>query len=283
MEAVWDAIEQKLKDNSEYSKFFTDNRLEGFFVKNLENVQGDERDVIIFCIGYGKDASGRLSMNFGPLNKTGGERRLNVLITRAREKNIVVTSIKAADFDPNITAEGVLHLRNYLAFAEEGISSLNIEINQIEDFDSPLEESIAAAIRQLGYEVTCQVGCAGYRIDLGVVDPINPNKYIIGIECDGATYHSSHTARDRDRLRQAVLENMGWTIYRIWSPDWVCKKSIEIAQLKNAIEVARFDGRSAAQKKEVVILTNLLNMTLWRIARMWMVANLLAGSIHRST
>jgi len=250
MEAVWDAIEQKLKENSEYAKHFTDNRLEGFFVKNLENVQGDERDVIIFCVGYGKDAAGRLSMNFGPLNKTGGERRLNVLITRAREKNIVVASIKSSDFDPTITTEGVLHLRNYLAFAERGMDFLKTESTKGEDFDSPLEEGIANAIRQLGYEVVCQVGCAGYKIDLAIVDPFNPKKYILGVECDGATYHSSHTARDRDRLRQAVLENMGWSIHRIWSPDWTYKRSLEITKLKNAIETTRFEGRNNSQKKE---------------------------------
>lgn len=253
MEAVWDAIELKLKENPEYSKFFIEDRLEGFFVKNLENVQGDERDVIIFSVGYGKDATGRLSMHFGPLNKNGGERRLNVLITRAREKNIVVTSIRAADFSSNITAEGVLHLRNYLAFAEKGMDFLDKEIaGTAEDFESPLEESVAASIRQMGYEVISQVGCAGYRIDLGVIDPVNPKRYILGIECDGATYHSSHSARDRDRLRQAVLENMGWGIYRIWSPDWVYQRTIEVAKLKNAIETARFERDSSTPKKRTV-------------------------------
>ncbi|MCK9573037.1 MAG: DUF4011 domain-containing protein, partial [Candidatus Omnitrophica bacterium] len=177
MEAVWDAVELKLKENPEYAKFFTDNRLDGFFIKNLESVQGDERDVIILSVGYGKDATGRLSMHFGPLNRNGGERRLNVLVTRAREKIIVVTSIRASDFDPNIMAEGVLHLRNYLAFAEKGNDALSTElIGQKEDFESPLEESIAASIRELGYEVLSQVGCAGYRIDLGVIDPANPQR-----------------------------------------------------------------------------------------------------------
>ena len=254
MEAVYDAIELKLKENPEYSKFFVENRLEGFFVKNLENVQGDERDVIIFSVGYGKDATGRLSMHFGPLNKNGGERRLNVLITRAREKNIVVTSIRAADFSSNITAEGVLHLRNYLLFAEKGIEFLDMELaDQAEDFESPLEESIAASIRQMGYEIVSQVGCAGYRIDLGIVDPVNPKRYILGIECDGATYHSSHSARDRDRLRQSVLENMGWGIYRIWSPDWIHQRTVEIAKLKNAIETARFEREPSGQKRKDII------------------------------
>ncbi len=253
MEAVWDAIDLKLKENPEYEKFFIEDRLEGFFLRNLENLQGHERDVIIFSVGYGKDATGRLSMNFGPLNKNGGERRLNVLITRAREKNIVVTSIRASDFFPNITAEGVLHLRNYLIFAEKGINFLEAGLlGNLEDFESPLEESIAAAIRQMGYEVVCQVGCAGYRIDLGIVDPMNPKRYIIGIECDGATYHSSHSARDRDHLRQSVLENMGWCIYRIWSPDWVHQRSIEVAKLKDAIEAARFEREASSRSRRYI-------------------------------
>ena len=254
MEAVQDAIELKLKENSEYSKFFTESRLEGFFVKNLENVQGDERDVIIFSVGYGKDSTGRLSMNFGPLNKSGGERRLNVLITRAREKNIVVTSIKSADFLSNITAEGVIHLRNYLAFADNGgIEAIEGFKSQSEDFDSPLEESVASAIRQLGYEVVSQVGCAGYKIDLGIIDPVNSQKYILAVECDGATYHSSYSARDRDRLRQSVLENMGWTVYRIWSPDWVHKRNVEINKLKYAIETSRYKRPVAFQSKQEAI------------------------------
>ena len=241
MTTIEDEIELRRRTQPEFERFFKEDRLEGFFVKNLENVQGDERDVIIFSVGFGYDQRGRITMNFGPLNKPGGERRLNVAVTRAREKVILVSSIKASNIDLNATqAAGVLNLYRYLDYAERGAIALELSHPQgIGEYESPLEEDVAIEIRRLGYEVIPQVGCSGYRIDLGVVDPAEPGRFLLGVECDGATYHSAYTARDRDRIRQQVLEAFGWRIHRMWSPDWVNKRDTEIKRLKQAIEDAR--------------------------------------------
>jgi very-short-patch-repair endonuclease/predicted house-cleaning noncanonical NTP pyrophosphatase (MazG superfamily) len=238
METVQEAIDRRLKDNPEFEKFFIEDRLEGFFVKNLENVQGDERDVIFFSVGYGRDQNGNITMNFGPLNKPGGERRLNVAVTRAREKVVLVTSIKATDLDPDVKAVGVQTLRGYLEYAEKGPEALQLAKVKRGEFDSALDEDIAAEIKKMGYQVIPQVGCSGYRIDLGVVDPVNPGYYLMGVECDGASYKSSNSARDRDRLREQVLRNLGWHIYRVWSPAWVSRRDSEVKRLKEALAQA---------------------------------------------
>lgn len=268
MTAIDDAIERRLRQQPLFDRFFRDDRLEGFFVKNLENVQGDERDVLIFSVGYGKDAQGRMATNFGPLNKAGGERRLNVQITRAREMVIVVSSIRADDIDLKSTnATGALMLHHYLDYAEHGPDVLRREASaSAGEPDSQFEIDVAAAIREMGYECVPQVGCSSYRIDIGVLDPAKPGRYILGVECDGATYHSAYTARDRDRLRQAVLENLGWRIHRIWSPDWVARRDTELQRLRQAIDAAReritagdlfsdapqtVSGADAAQPQEV--------------------------------
>lgn len=241
MNAIEDRIEQLLREHPELQRYFKEDRLEGFFVKNLENVQGDERDVIIFSVGYGKDQQGRLTMHFGPLNRLGGERRLNVVVTRAREKVILVSSIRAADFDLSaIQAPGVLHLYRYIDYAERGPQALKVAPpGPPGEFESPLEREVAAVIRALGYHVVPQVGCSGFRIDLGIVDPAQPGRFLLGVECDGASYHSGATARDRDRLRQEVLEKLGWRIYRVWSPDWIMRRDTEVRRLREAIERAR--------------------------------------------
>lgn len=241
MEAIQNRIELLRRQHPELERHFIGDRLDGFFVKNLETVQGDERDVMIFSIGYGRDPNGRLTMNFGPLNKEGGERRLNVAITRAREKNIVLTSIKATDFDLKACqARGVLALYHYLDYAERGEQALELQVpGRSAEPDSPLEADVAGAIRELGYEAVHQVGCGRFRIDLGVIDPAEPGRFILGVECDGATYHSAYTARDRDRLRQQVLERLGWRIHRIWSPDWVSRRDVETLRLREAIEKSR--------------------------------------------
>lgn len=241
MVAIEDELEKIRIHNPQYEKFFKEDRLEGFFIKNLENVQGDERDVIIFSIGYGRDQNGKITMNFGPLNKSGGERRLNVAVTRAREKVVLVSSIRARDIDlGNTSAAGVLNLYHYLNYAENGEKALSVEHPEgLGEADSPLEDDIAGVIRQMGYQVITQVGCSGYRIDIGVLDPTNPGRFILGVECDGATYHSANTARDRDRLRQQILEKLGWRFHRIWSTDWFNRRAKEIERLKAAIEHAR--------------------------------------------
>jgi superfamily I DNA and/or RNA helicase/very-short-patch-repair endonuclease len=239
METVEEAIDRRLKEQPDFEQFFKEDRLEGFFVKNLENVQGDERDVIFFSVGYGYDQEKQMTMNFGPLNKPGGERRLNVAVTRAREKVVLISSIKATDIDPETKAIGVQTLRYYLDYAEHGPETLESVKTKEGEFDSALDEDVAAEIKKMGYEVVPQVGCSGYRIDIGVSDPVNPGSFLLGIECDGATYKSSSSARDRDRLREQVLRQLGWRIHRIWSPAWVARRDSEIRRLKDALEQAQ--------------------------------------------
>ena len=239
METVEDAIDRRLKEQPDFEQFFKEDRLEGFFVKNLENVQGDERDVIFFSVGYGYDQNKQMTMNFGPLNKPGGERRLNVAVTRAREKVVLITSIKSPDIDAEVKAVGVQTLRYYLDYAEQGPETLQAVKAKEGEFESALDEDVAAEIKKMGYEIVPQVGCSGYRIDIGIVDPTNKGSFLLGVECDGATYKSSSSARDRDRLREQVLTQLGWRIHRIWSPAWVARRDSEIRRLKESLEQAQ--------------------------------------------
>jgi hypothetical protein len=239
MAAVDEAIERRRRQHPEYEHFFKEDRLEGFFVKNLENVQGDERDVIILSLGYGYDQQGQITMNFGPINKAGGERRLNVAITRARERTILVTSIKSSDINiESAKAEGTIILHNYLEYAEKGPEALKLPKPKAGEFESPIEEDVAMVIQRLGCNVVPKVGYSGCPIDMGVIDPNNSGSYLLGIEFDGATYQSSNSARDRDKLREQVLKHLAWRIHRIWSPAWVARRDSEIRRLADALEEA---------------------------------------------
>lgn len=212
---------------------------EAFFVKNLESIQGDERDVIFISMGYFKNQNNVLSMNFEPINQDGGERRLNVLVTRARYKIELFSAIRYVDFDLDKTKSlGVALLKQYLEYAERGEVALlaNTQTEIDDQFDSPFEKSVCESLRKAGLSIKTQVGCSGYRIDMAIRNKKNPGEFILGIECDGASYHSSATARDRDRLRQQVLEMLGWQIYRIWSTDWFKNPQKELEKLLNFIE-----------------------------------------------
>ena len=209
---------------------------ERLFVKNLETVQGDERDVVFISIGYGRDPQGRISVNFGPVSADGGERRLNVLISRARQRCVVFSSIEAGDIRADAAPRGTRMLREFLHFAETGKIAAGDVTGQ--EADSPFEEAVTRVIRSNGYDVVPQVGVSGFRIDLGVIDPTQPGRFAIGVECDGATYHSARSARDRDRLRQQILVQLGWRLHRIWSTDWFRNPQREIARLLIAIEDA---------------------------------------------
>lgn len=202
--------------------YFADSELEPVFVKNLESVQGDERDIMYFSMTYGPDVSGAVSMNFGPMNRAGGERRLNVAITRARHELRVFSSLRAEQINLSRTqAFGVRDLKYFLDFAERGPRALAEETRLGRGgYDSPFEEAVAKALERKGWVMHTQVGVSAYRIDLGVVHPEVPGTFLAGIECDGATYHRSATARDRDKLREMVLRGLGWEILRIWSTDW---------------------------------------------------------------
>jgi hypothetical protein len=237
-EAIEAAVSRARQDRPDLDRFFGTDRLRGFFVKNLESVQGDERDVLIFSIGYGPDENRKITMNFGPLNKQGGWRRLNVAITRARYRNEIVSSIHAGDIPEYVTSEGLRHLRRYLDYAARGMAALALDVSSGGDAESPFEESVIAVIRSWGYEVAPQVGTAGYRIDIGIRHPGHPGVYALGVECDGYQYHSSKVARDRDRLRETVLRGLGWNLHRIWGTAWHRDRNGEERKLRAAIENA---------------------------------------------
>ena len=234
-------MEEVRRERSDVDYFFSEEAAEPVFVKNLENVQGDERDVILFSICYGPDSLGRVSMNFGPMNKEGGERRLNVAITRARREVIVFSTLRADQIDlARSRARGVRDLKNFIEYAERGPSAI-AEATQYDSaagFDSPFEKAVYDVLVNKGWEVHRQVGCARYRIDLAVVDPDRPGQYLLGIECDGANYHRAKTARDRDKLREGILRGLGWRLYRIWSTDWWTNFDQEVRKLEAALDNA---------------------------------------------
>lgn len=237
-QAIQDAVEASRRLHPEAETFFTRHPHEPFFIKNLENVQGDERDVILTSIGYGRTRAGALTMSFGPLNAEGGERRLNVLITRARQRCEVFTNLTADDIDlRRSTAKGVAALKTFLDFAQHGRLNQNEETGC--EMESPFEEVVYRALSARGYQVRPQIGSQGFYLDLAVVDPDQPGRYVLGIACDGAMYHSARSARDRDRLRQQVLETVGWRLHRIWSTDWFRNPAREIERAIQAIEEAR--------------------------------------------
>lgn len=232
--------EMRLADQS-LESFFDESKDEAFFVKSLENVQGDERDTIIFSIGYAKDAAGVFRNQFGPLGKSGGERRLNVAITRAKFNIKLVGSILPTDInEESITTEGPKLLKAYIDYAINGPDALVRQLTYDDnvEFDSTFEQAVYDFLDRKGYKLATQVGCSGYRIDIGVKHPTINGVFVLGIECDGAAYHSARTARERDRLRQDVLENMGWTIYRVWSTDWIKDPVAEGQLLIDAVERA---------------------------------------------
>lgn len=236
-------IYKRRQQNTAFEEFFKSDRAEPFFVKNLETVQGDERDTIIFSIAYAKDSQGRLLLNFGPINREGDERRLNVAVTRAKFNVQLVSSMHYYDIDLTRTKSvGARLLREYLDYAENGIIALERSIsidatNPFEQYDSEFELEVCEFLREHGFAVDIQVGCSSFKIDLALKRP-DSSDYVLAVECDGATYHSSKTARDRDRLRQDILERMGWKFYRIWSTDWFRNKQVEKQRLLDAAKKA---------------------------------------------
>lgn len=216
--------------------------LEALFIKNIERVQGDERDNIILSIGYGRNPNGRMIHRFGPLNMDGGERRLNVAVTRARKRMTIVSSFTSNDLDPNkLRAEGAQMLGRYLAYAESGGDDLGrIQTNTVPL--NPFERDIQKGLQEVGIPLTAQYGSAGYWIDFAAGHPRQPGRMVLAIEADGASYHSSKTARDRDRLRQEHLERIGWRFHRIWSTEWFRNREQEIQRTLKAWECAVADA-----------------------------------------
>ncbi|MFJ4691096.1 DUF3320 domain-containing protein [Streptomyces sp. NPDC088766] len=237
-DAVEDAVAEARKSRPDLDGYFTEDRLGGFFVKNLETVQGDERDVIILSVGYGPDSQGKLRSSFGPINREGGWRRLNVAVTRARHRVEVVASFHGTDL-PDSANKSVQHLKRYLEYAERGPAILATTAPDADAApESPFEEDVLDTLRGWGYDVQPQVGVAGFRIDMAVRHPEAPGSYALGIECDGAMYHSSRAARDRDRLREEILRGLGWNLHRIWGTDWYRNRRDAQRRLREAVEAA---------------------------------------------
>ncbi len=231
-QAILLEIQRFREKNPGYEEFFAEGKEEEFFVKNLENVQGDERDTIFFSVGYAKTkeqkAHGKpMSMRFGPLGVAGGERRLNVAITRAKINVKLVSSILPSDIDLSRTeSEGIRMLRSYIEFAMNGEASLAAA--QKDSRPDLFVDSVARFISEQGFKVQQYVGCSGYKIDIAVRHPSDSVElFVAGIECDGYSYVSARTARDRDRLRSTVLRNMGWNLYRVWSAEWYKNPEVE--------------------------------------------------------
>ncbi|HYC90980.1 MAG TPA: DUF3320 domain-containing protein [Thermoanaerobaculia bacterium] len=246
-QAIQEELELLLRAHPEMEAAISRAR-EPLFVKNLETIQGDERDTILISLGFGRDAAGRLSLNFGPINREGGERRLNVLISRAREKCVVFSNFTAQELVLDGTnARGLSVLKAFLEFAQT--RRLTVAEAAEDEETAAFEDAVAAALGERGYEVRRRVGCAGFRVDLAVVDPQEPGRYLFGIECDGPKYYDATVARDRDRLRQQMLEQLGWTIHRVWSTDWYRAPEETLAQLME--NVGRASARPVGLKPDL--------------------------------
>lgn len=234
-QAILRELEWLRRANSDLEPFFAEDRLEPFFVKNLENIQGDERDVIFISVGYGLTKEGTLAHNFGPLSAAGGERRLNVLISRAKSRCEVFCNFTGKDIDPERSAaQGVAALRLFLTFAETG--SFDLASTGPNEPVSEIEADVARALQAEGFETRSKIGVSTFRVDLAVVDQSQPGRFALGLEFDGPQYRDAPSARDRDRLRRQVLEAHGWRIYRVWSADWYLRPKEELARIKAAIE-----------------------------------------------
>ena len=214
---------------------------EPFFIKNLENVQGDERDLIYISTTFGpRDGTGPVAQNFGPISKQGGWRRLNVLFTRAKHAVHLFTSMQPEDIVVDLrTPEGTRALRGYIDYARSTV--LDAADPAVREPDSDFEISVADVLRERSYEVVPQLGVAGFFIDIGVRTPLRPGEYLAAIECDGESYHSGASVRDRDRIRQKILEDLGWRgkVYRIWSTDWYRSRATQIKKLLDFLEARR--------------------------------------------
>jgi hypothetical protein len=233
-----DLLMEEFRKNPELEKINNESP-EPIFIKNLENVQGDERDIILFSVGYGPDKEGKVSMNFGPLNREGGWRRLNVAISRARKSMLVYSTLKPEQIDPARTrSEGVAGLRGFLEFAARGKNTLAVRNGTQSEKNSDIETMIAERIKEMGYEAKCNIGCSEYKIDIGVVNPKNPQAYILGIMFDGENYRKANTARDRNVLQPSILEGLGWNLYQVWVIDWLDSQDKVLKNIKTAIENA---------------------------------------------
>ncbi len=244
-EAIHNELEKIYKGDPSLEQLVKAQKQEPLFIKNLENVQGDERDMIFLSVGYAKNETGALHLNFGPINKSGGERRLNVAITRARYLVKVFCSFLPAEVDLKRSGSPSFHkLIHYLEYARTGdlASAVSSDVSSMPVLEGPFEEDVYRALNAKGFVVDKQVGCSGYRIDLAIVNPDKPSQYVLGVVCDGRSYRAGETARDRDRLRQQVLEGLGWRLFHVWSPDWANKKEEVVAKIEKLVGDIRKRG-----------------------------------------
>lgn len=236
---IEDAVNEFRLSCPEYEDFFSDEKEEPFFVKNLENVQGDERDTIIFSICYGKNNKGQMYMRFGPLGKAGGERRLNVAITRAKYNVKLVGSILPTDIDPKrVSAEGALLLRDYIYYAMQNDYGMPLGSDTAAT-DEAFIDLVADFLYENGYKIRRNVGESDYKVDIAVIHPDTEDEYFAGIECDGHNYTMARTAHDRDILRKDIMMSMGWEIHHVWSFNWYKNPKQEKERLLLFLEKAQ--------------------------------------------
>ena len=226
---------------------------EPIFIKNLENVQGDERDVILFSVGYGPDKTGKVSMNFGPLNNSGGERRLNVAVSRARYEMMVFSTLKPEQIDlRRSSALGVAGLKAFLEFARNGRMAVSAGQVKAPTEHAEIIDAVAGEIRKMGYEVDTSVGRSAFKIDLAVLDPKNDQNYLLGIICDGTRYYETKTERDREICQPGVLQGLGWKLMRLWSVDWLMNKESVMDRIRKALEKPEEPKPASAPKVAAV-------------------------------
>ena len=235
-ELIDDLMQEALHKEPELEQYCV-NVEEPLFIKNLENVQGDERDVILFSVGYGPDASGKVAMNFGPLNQDGGWRRLNVAISRSRKSMMIYSSFRPEKLDLSRTAAaGIIGLKGFLEFAARGKNALYQSADTIKLRNSDVAKSIVARLKETGYNADLDIGTSEYKIDIGVMDPENPDQYCLGILLDGENYMAAATARDRNLGQPSVLKGLGWNLHRVWTLDWLDTPEREFAKIEDAIK-----------------------------------------------
>ncbi|HYG63280.1 MAG TPA: AAA domain-containing protein, partial [Thermoanaerobaculia bacterium] len=238
--AIQDELEARRRQDPSAEGFFAPKEEGGFFVKNLENIQGDERDVIFLSVTYGRGPDGKIRHHFGPINGENGWRRLNVLTTRARRHMRVFSSMRGDEINSaQTTSRGAKLLHEFLLYAEHGRLEVPMEAAAGSDDERLLEKDVHNELTRHGIRLQPRVGMAGYRIDFGVLDDAAPGRFLCGIECDGPAYRDAETVRDRDRLRHEVLEARGWTLLRVWSTDWFKDRPGQVDRLLRQIEEAR--------------------------------------------
>ncbi len=235
-ELIDDLMQEALHKEPELEQYCV-NVEEPLFIKNLENVQGDERDVILFSVGYGPDASGKVAMNFGPLNQDGGWRRLNVAISRSRKSMMIYSSFRPEKLDLSRTSSaGIIGLKGFLEFAARGKNALYQSADTIKLRNSDVAKSIAARLNEAGYDADLDIGTSEYKVDIGIADPENPDRYCLGILLDGENYMAAATARDRNLGQPSVLQGLGWNLHRVWTLDWLDTPEREFAKIEDAIK-----------------------------------------------